>query len=127
MVLQSWTSPTVMQYSYFSVSSGFPLKKVHPFRNFLAVLPPPTYTKLGKNSFQIILWEDVETLNVTHLFGILIFTHSLFLYWKSSILVLLHSLVPFLLHLLMHKYLVLSTKCFVDITRKGGLFIRATL
>ena len=28
-----------MQCSYFSVISGFPHKKVHPFRNFLAVLP----------------------------------------------------------------------------------------
>ena len=43
---------TVLQYSYFSVISRFPLKTVHPFRNFLAVLPPPPYTKLklGKNS-----------------------------------------------------------------------------
>ena len=41
-----------MQYSYFSVIFGFPNKKVHPFRNFLEVLPPPPYTKLklGKNS-----------------------------------------------------------------------------
>ena len=29
---------TVLQYSYFSVISRFPLKTVHPFRNFLAVL-----------------------------------------------------------------------------------------
>ena len=32
---------TVLQYSYFSVISQFPLKIVHPLRNFLAVLPPP--------------------------------------------------------------------------------------
>ena len=32
---------TVLQYSYFSVISQFPLKTVHPFRNSLAVLPPP--------------------------------------------------------------------------------------
>ena len=32
---------TVLQYSYFSVISRFPLKTVHPFRNFLAVLPSP--------------------------------------------------------------------------------------
>ena len=31
---------------FFSVVSRFPLKTVHPFRNFLAVLPPPPYTKL---------------------------------------------------------------------------------
>ena len=31
----------VMQYSYCSVISWFPRKTVHPFRNFLAVLPPP--------------------------------------------------------------------------------------
>ena len=53
-ILQSWTKVlgTVLQYSYFSVISQFPLKTVHPFRNFLAVLPPPPYTKLklGKNS-----------------------------------------------------------------------------
>ena len=41
--LQSWTKVlgTVLQYSYFSVISRSPLKAVHPFRNFLAVLPPP--------------------------------------------------------------------------------------
>ena len=54
LVLQSWTKVlgTVLQYSDFSVISLFPLKTVHPFRNFLAVLPPPPYTKLklGKNS-----------------------------------------------------------------------------
>ena len=52
--LQCWTNVlgTVLQYSYFSVISQFPLKTVHHFRNFLAVLPPPPYTKLklGKNS-----------------------------------------------------------------------------
>ena len=52
--LRSWTKVlgTVLQYSYFSVISRFPLKTVHPFRNSLAVLPPPPYTKLklGKNS-----------------------------------------------------------------------------
>ena len=42
--LQSWTNilGTVLQYSYFSVIYRFPLKTVHPFRNFLAVLPPLT-------------------------------------------------------------------------------------
>ena len=44
LVLQSWTKVlgTVLQYSDFSVISLFPLKTVHPFRNFLAVLPLPT-------------------------------------------------------------------------------------
>ena len=32
----------MLQYSYFSVISRFPLKTVHPFRHFLAVLPPLT-------------------------------------------------------------------------------------
>ena len=43
--LQSWTKVlgTVLQYSYFS---RFPLKTVHLFRNFLAVLPPPTLYKV---------------------------------------------------------------------------------
>ena len=33
---------TVTQYSLFSVISGCLDNAVHPFRNFLAVLPPPT-------------------------------------------------------------------------------------
>ena len=37
---------TVLQYSYFSVISRFPLKTVHPFQNFLAVLQPPTLYKV---------------------------------------------------------------------------------
>ena len=43
---------TVLQYAYFSVFSRFSLKTVHHFRNFLALLPPPPYTKLKleKNS-----------------------------------------------------------------------------
>ena len=64
--LQSWTKVlgTVLQYSYFSVISRSPLKAVHPFRNFLAVLPPPPpYTKLkvGKNldtRVQHCLWDE---------------------------------------------------------------------
>ena len=46
--LQSWTKilGRVLQYSYFSVISRFPLKTVHPFRNFLAVRPPPTLNKV---------------------------------------------------------------------------------
>ena len=46
--LQSWTKVlgTVRQYSYFSVISRSPLKTVHPFRNSLAVLPPPTLYKV---------------------------------------------------------------------------------
>ena len=45
---QSWTKVlgTVLQYSYFSVISRFPLKPVHPVRNFLAVLPSPTPYKV---------------------------------------------------------------------------------
>ena len=35
-----------MQYSYFSVISWFPLKTVHPFGHFVAVLPPPTLYKV---------------------------------------------------------------------------------
>ena len=46
--LPSWTKVlwTVLQYSYFSLISRFPLKTKHSFWNFLAVLPPPTQTKL---------------------------------------------------------------------------------
>ena len=46
-VLQSWTNVlgTVLQYSHFSVISRFPFKTVHPFRNFLALLPPLTLHK----------------------------------------------------------------------------------
>ena len=52
--LQSWTKVlgTVPQYSYFSVISRFPLKTVHTFPIFLAVLPPPPPYKVEtrKNS-----------------------------------------------------------------------------
>ena len=46
--LQSWTKVlgTVLQYAYFSLISRFPLKTVRHFRNFLAVLPPPTLYKI---------------------------------------------------------------------------------
>ena len=46
--LQSWTKVlgTVLRYAYFSVISRFPLKTVHHFRNFIAVLPPPTLYKV---------------------------------------------------------------------------------
>ena len=46
--LQSWTKVrgTVLQYLYFSVISRFPLKTVHPFRHFLAVVPPATLSKV---------------------------------------------------------------------------------
>ena len=37
---------TVLQCSYFSVVSLLPLKTVNPFRDFLAVLPPPTLYKV---------------------------------------------------------------------------------
>ena len=45
---QSWTKVlgTLLQYAYFSVISSFPLKTVHHFRNFLALLPPPTLYKV---------------------------------------------------------------------------------
>ena len=46
--IQSWTKVlgTVLQYSYFSIISRFPLKAVHPVRHFLALLPPPTLYKV---------------------------------------------------------------------------------
>ena len=37
---------TVLQCSYFSVVSLLPLKTVNLFRDFLAVLPPPTLYKV---------------------------------------------------------------------------------
>ena len=37
---------TVLQYAYFSVISRFPLKTVHHFQNFLALLPPPIQYKV---------------------------------------------------------------------------------
>ena len=40
--IQTKVLGTVLQYSY----SRFPLKAVHPFGNFLAVLPPPTQNKV---------------------------------------------------------------------------------
>ena len=35
-----------MKYSYFSVIYQFPHKTVHPFRNSIAVLAPPTLYKV---------------------------------------------------------------------------------
>ena len=45
---QSWTKVlgTVLQYSNLSAISRFPLKTVHPFRNSLAVPPPPSLYKV---------------------------------------------------------------------------------
>ena len=45
---QSWKKVLgiVLEYSYFSVISRFPLKTVQRFRNFLVVLPPPTRYKV---------------------------------------------------------------------------------
>ena len=47
-LLQSWTEDlgAVLKYSYFSVISRCHLKTVQRFRNFLAVLPPPTLYKV---------------------------------------------------------------------------------
>ena len=53
-----------MQYSFFSVISGFRHKTVHPFRNFLAVLPPPTLYKAENRKknldtrVQLCLWGE---------------------------------------------------------------------
>ena len=62
--LQSWTKVrgTVLQYSYFSVISRFPLKTVHPFRHFLAVLPPRTLSKV--ETWKKILGTRVPTFFV---------------------------------------------------------------
>ena len=45
---QCWTKVLgiVLEYSYFSVISRFFLKTVRRFRNFVAVLPPPTLYKV---------------------------------------------------------------------------------
>ena len=51
---------TVMQYSLFSVISGCLYNTVHPFRNFLAVLPPPTLynfeTRRKNSGYMRCLW-----------------------------------------------------------------------
>ena len=59
--LQSWTKVlgTVLQYSYFSVISWFPHKTVHLFRNFLAVLSPPTL-------YKVETWEKILDTLVQH-------------------------------------------------------------
>ena len=46
--LQSWTKVlgTVLQCAYFFVISRFPLKTMHHFRNFLALLPALTLYKV---------------------------------------------------------------------------------
>ena len=66
LLLQSWTKVlrTVLQYSQFSVTSGFSHKTVHPFRNFFAVLPSPTLykvetrKKIPDTRVQLCLWGE---------------------------------------------------------------------
>ena len=51
------------QYCYihiFAVISRFPLKTVHPFRNFLAVLPPPTL--YGVENSEKIFWIHASNI-----------------------------------------------------------------
>ena len=59
--LQSCTKVrgTVLQYLYFSVISRFLLKTVHPFRHFLAVLPPRTLSKVET-------WKKILGTRVQH-------------------------------------------------------------
>ena len=65
-LLQSWTNALgiVLQYSYFSLISRFPLKTVQRLRNFLAVLPAPTLYKVETRkkfwiqASNIVLWGE---------------------------------------------------------------------
>ena len=68
--LQSWTKVlgTVLRDSYFSVICRFPLKTVHPFRNFLALLPPPTLYKVEtRKTFWIHLVRSPITLTSSNI------------------------------------------------------------
>ena len=62
-----------MQYSYFSAISRFPLKTVHPFRNFLAVFPLPTLYKVETRKkfclqrVQHCLWGEGRGLDLCEL------------------------------------------------------------
>ena len=62
--------------------------------------------------FPIILWEDNESLNYAHQF---ICSYTLTAFVSEILLVLRHSLVLFLPHLLMLLYHVLSMKYFEDV------------
>ena len=62
--------------------------------------------------FPIILWEDNESLNYAHQF---ICSYTLTAFVSEILLVLRHSLVLFLPHLLMLLYHVLSMKYFQDV------------
>ena len=62
--------------------------------------------------FPIILWEDKESLNYVHQF---ICSYTLTAFASEILLVLGHSLVLFLPHLLMLLYHVLSMKYFEDV------------
>ena len=61
--------------------------------------------------FPIILWEDKESLNYAHQF---ICSYTLTAFVSEILLVLRHSLVLFLPHLLILLYHVLSMKYFED-------------
>ena len=60
-LLQFWTKVLgiVLQYSYFSVISRFPITKGERFRNFLAVLPPPT-------RYKVETWKKILDTRVQH-------------------------------------------------------------
>ena len=66
LIHQSWTKVlgTALQYSYFAVISRCPHKTVHPFWNFLAVLPLPTLYKVETPKIimdahvQHCLWDE---------------------------------------------------------------------
>ena len=62
--------------------------------------------------FPIILWEDKESLNYARQF---ICSYTLTAFVSEILLVLRHSLVLFLPHLLMLLYHVLSMKYFEDV------------
>ena len=98
---------------------GSVLRKCILLEIFLQISLPPPYTKLklGKNSFQNHFLGGYRNSTChASIWNFNIYTLAVFVLEIFNTCFAALTIVSFLLHLLMHKYLVLSSKYFVDIT-----------
>ena len=98
---------------------GSLLRKCILFEIFLQFSLPPPYTKLKlrKNSFQNHFVGGYRNFTChASIWNFNIYTLAVFVLEIFNTRFAALTIVSILLHLLMHKYLVLSTKYFVDIS-----------
>ena len=98
---------------------GSLLRKYILFEIFLQFSLPPCYTKLKlrKNSFQNRFVGGYRNFTChASIWNFNIYTLAVFVLEIFNTRFAALTIVSILLHLLMHKYLVLSTKYFVDIS-----------